>query len=87
MKKTKKLLDDIRKKEYSRLVGEGRKYVKGQKFILLSNWENLNSDGKNFLKKVLKANKRLNMACLLRESFGQLWSYQTEGWARKFFDN
>ncbi|MBF8277139.1 MAG: tnpA 2, partial [Candidatus Brocadiaceae bacterium] len=23
----------------------------------------------------------------MRESFGQLWSYKTEGWARKFFDN
>lgn len=34
------------------------------------------------LKKLLKANKRLNTAYLLKESFGQLWSY-----ARKFFDN
>jgi transposase len=24
---------------------------------------------------------------LLKESFGQLWSYNTEGWARRFFDN
>jgi transposase len=23
---------------------------------------------------------------LLKESFGQLWSYQREGWARRFFD-
>ena len=80
-------LDDVRKKEYSRLAGEGRKYIKGQKFILLSNRENLNSDGKDSLKKLLKANKRLNTAYLLRESFGQLWSYQTKGWARRFFDN
>jgi len=39
------------------------------------------------LKKLLGANKRLNTAYLLKESFGQLWSYQTEGWARRFFDN
>jgi len=39
------------------------------------------------LKKLLSANKRLNIAYLLRESFGQLWSYQSEGWARRFFDN
>ncbi|MFH0352504.1 MAG: transposase [Chromatiales bacterium] len=24
---------------------------------------------------------------LLKESFGQLWSYQREGWARRFFEN
>jgi hypothetical protein len=23
----------------------------------------------------------------LKESFGQLWDYQREGWARRFFDN
>ncbi len=80
-------LDEVRKKEYGRLTGEGRKYIKGQKFILLSNRENLNFDGKTSLKKLLKANKRLNTAYLLKESFGQLWNYQTEGWARRFFDN
>ena len=33
------------------------------------------------------ANKRLNIAYLLKESFGQLWNYQSEGWARRFFEN
>jgi transposase len=23
----------------------------------------------------------------IKESFGQLWSYEREGWARRFFDN
>lgn len=80
-------LDEIRKQEYARLSGKNRRYIKGQKYILLSNRENLTLDGKNSLKVLLKANKRLNMAYLLKESFGQLWDYQTEGWARKFFDN
>jgi transposase len=35
----------------------------------------------------LAANKRLNTAYLLKESFGQLWDYQREGWARRFFEN
>ena len=26
-------------------------------------------------------------AHLLKESFGQLWSYQSEAWARRFFEN
>jgi transposase len=36
---------------------------------------------------LLSANKRLNTAYVLKESFGQLWSYEREGWARRFFEN
>jgi len=32
-------------------------------------------------------NTWLNTAYVLKESFGQLWDYQSEEWARKFFDN
>lgn len=80
-------LDKVRKMEYARLSGKDRSYIKGQKYTLLSNRENLTIDGRKALRKLLKANKRLNAAYLLKESFGQLWSYQTEGWARRFFDN
>lgn len=80
-------MDKVRKMEYSRLSGKDRSYIKGQKYTLLSNRENLTLDGQKALKKLLKANKRLNAAYLLKESFGQLWSYQTEGWARRFFEN
>jgi transposase len=27
------------------------------------------------------------VAYVLKESFGQLWSYERQGWARRFFDN
>ncbi len=80
-------MDKVRKMEYARLTGKDRSYIKGQRYTLLSNRENLTLDGRKALKKLLKANKRLNKAYLLKESFGQLWSYQTEGWARRFFDN
>ena len=80
-------LDTVRKQEYYRLSGEDRKYIKGSKWILLSNKENLTHDGKVSLRELMKANKRLSKAYLLRESFGQLWSYRSEAWARKFFDN
>lgn len=80
-------LDTVRKMEYSRLSGKDRSYIKGQKYTLLSNRENLTLDGRQALKKLLQVNKRLNAAYLLKESFGRLWSYQTQGWARRFFDN
>jgi len=82
-----KALDTVRKSEYARLSGDKRQYIKGQKYTLLSRRENLNLDGKRALKTLLAANKRLNTAYLLKESFGQLWDYEREGWARRFFEN
>lgn len=80
-------LDEVRRSEYARLKGQDREYIRGQKYTLLSHWANLSSRGKRSLKKLLQANKRLNTAYLLKEIFGQLWDYQSETWARKFFDN
>jgi transposase len=80
-------LDKIRKSEYARLSGNKRRYIKGQKYTLLSRWENLTLEGRHALKTLLAANKRINTAYLLKESFGQLWSYEREGWARRFFEN
>ena len=80
-------LDKVRKSEYARLSGKKRRFIKGQKYTLLSHWENLSLDGRRSLKTLLAANKRLNTAYLLKESFGQLWDYGREGWARRFFDN
>jgi transposase len=80
-------LDKVRKSEYARLTGKERRYIKGQKYTLLSNRENLTLEGRKALKTLLAANKRLNTAYLLKESFGQLWSYRREAYARRFFEN
>ena len=80
-------LDKVRKSEYRRLSGKSRSYIKGQKYTLLSHRENLTTDGRRSLKTLLAANKRLNTAYLLKESFGQLWDYEREAWARRFFEN
>ena len=80
-------LDTVRKREYARLSGKDRRFIKGQKYTLLSHRANLTLDGRRALKQLLQANKRLNKAYLLKESFGQLWDYQSEGWARRFFEN
>ena len=79
-------LDTVRKSEYARLSGKDRRFIKGQKYTLLAHRENLTLEGRKSLKLLLAANKRLNTAYLLKESFGQLWDYQREAWARRFFD-
>ncbi len=79
-------MDQVRKREYARLSGADRRFVKGQRYTLLSRWGNLTADGRAALKLLFKANKRLHKAYLLQESFGQLWDYQSPVWARRFFD-
>jgi transposase len=80
-------LDKVRKAEYGRLRGKDRRFIKGQKYTLLSHHDSLTLDGRRSLELLLAANKRLNTAYVLKESFGQLWNYRREGWARRFFDN
>jgi transposase len=80
-------LDKVRKAEYARLSGRNRRFIKGQKYALLSHPQNLTGTARKNLKLLLAANQRLNTAYLLKESFGQLWDYNSEAWARKFFEN
>jgi transposase len=79
-------LDKVRKSEYARLSGKDRRFIKGQKYTLLSRRANLSQGGHQSLKALLKANRRLNKAYLLKEMFSQLWEYRREVWARRFFD-
>ena len=80
-------MDQVRKAEYKRLTNRSdRTYIKRQKYALLSHRANLSPDKRRALTTLLAANKRLNTAYILKEQFGQLWTYRRERWARKFFD-
>lgn len=80
-------LDQVRRSEYKRVNEKERRFIKGQRYTLLSHKANLDIEGRRALRMLLKANKRLNKAYLLKESFGQLWDYNNLTWARKFFVN
>jgi len=79
-------LDEVRRSECARLESDDeRRFIKGQRYTLLSRRAHLSYRGRSGLKLLLKANKRLQVAYLLKESFDHLWSYRNEGWARAFF--
>ncbi len=63
-----KALDAVRKAEYARPSGKDRRFIKGQKYTLLSHRKNLSLDGKAALKQLLAANKRLNTAICSRSA-------------------
>jgi transposase len=79
-------LDTVRKQEYRKASEKDRRFIKGQKYTLLAAREHLGLEKRRSLKLLLSVNRRINKAYLLRETFGQLWSFQTPGWARRFFE-
>ncbi len=80
-------IDQVRRSEYKRVSEKERRFIKGQRYTLLSHKANLDIEGRRALRMLLKANKRLHKAYLLKESFGQLWTYNNPVWARKFFEH
>jgi len=80
-------LDHVRKSEYKRLTHRpDRRFIKGQKYILLSHRENFSPEKRASLATLHAANKRLNTAYLLKEQFAHLWEHRSATWARKFFE-
>ena len=79
-------LDDVRKSEYHRLQGDSRRFIKGQKYTLLTRRENLSQEGAAALDMLFKANQRLYKAYLLKEQFGQRWDCVTTQEAQRFFE-
>ena len=52
----------MRKREYGRVQGKPRTFIKGQKYTLLAHPQNLTGSARKNLKLLLAANKRLNTA-------------------------
>jgi transposase len=80
-------MDQVRRREYKRVAEKDKRFIKGQRYTLLSHKANLDLNGRRSLALLFKANKRLAKAYMLKESFGQLWDYNNPTWARKFFEN
>lgn len=81
-------LDEVRRSEYARITDKyQRSFIKGQRYNLLSRRANLKLKGRQALKLLFQVNRRLNVAYVLKESFEQLWEYQREGCAWRFFMN
>lgn len=80
-------LDQVRKSGCGSLLDKDRHFVKKQKYTLLSHRENLTTEERLSLRLLPKAKKRLNVTCVLKEAFPQIWDYYSDGWARQFFEN
>ena len=72
-------IDEVRRAEFFRQGGRKRELVKGERWLLLSRWMNLNTEKKRQLNRLFRLNRRVMKAYLLKESLSRLWEYRYEG--------
>lgn len=68
-------LDELRRKEWREAQAEDKKVVKGSRFLLFSNTENLDGCQRNRLRELLNLNESLASAYVLKDALKQLWTY------------
>lgn len=69
------IIDRVRRRTQAQADAEGRTFLKGQRYNLLRNPENLSADGHRQLGLLLAANRDLSVAYLLKDAFRQVWTY------------
>jgi transposase len=86
VKQMNETIDDIRQDEAARLEQEGRRLLKGQRFLLFMGAEKLGEKPERLaqLKKLLQENETLMQAWMLKESFGLFWRQKSKEAARAF---
>jgi transposase len=73
-----RMIDRIRNEEYQKASDSGKKVIKGSKYILLANEENLGKDQKERLKELLSVNEILNTVYILKDELKMLWQCNSE---------
>ncbi|MEA2874616.1 MAG: transposase [Hyphomicrobiales bacterium] len=85
--KMNKALDEVRAGESRRMAREGfAPVLKKSRWLLLKREENLKSEQRFRLRDLLRYNLKTVRAYLLKETFQQLWDYNSPTWAGKFLD-
>jgi transposase len=69
------VIDKVRRRTQAECNAEGRTLLKGQRYNLLRNPENLSITGRQQLELLLAANQELNMLYVLKDAFKTVWTY------------
>lgn len=79
-----KALDKVRNAELREAQKEDKDVIKGQRYNLYRNPQNLSAKQARKLKTLLRINENLHTAYLLKDALKRLWSYRYRGWALKY---
>lgn len=78
-------VDLVRKKENRELLLTGDPTLKGSKYLWLYREKNLPEKHRDRFEELRSLHLKTGRAYALKEGLGDLWNYQSEGWARKYW--
>jgi transposase len=79
-----RVIDKVRNIEFRKANQVGKEVIKGSKYILLKNPENLFKEEKPKLKAILKLNKALSTVYILKDYLKRVWQYRYPKCAKRF---
>jgi len=77
------VIDAVRRRTLAQANAEEKQFIKGQRYNLFRNSENLTESGQEQLDKLLKANGEIESAYLLKDFLKTIWDYSSMAWAEK----
>ena len=77
-------VDEVRKDEWRALDTEGRKAIKGLRWLLSMHSRNRTKGQSRFLNTLRNSNRRIRRAWVLKDEFEHFWNYHYRGSAEKF---
>jgi transposase len=77
-------VEEVRKEQWRALDTEGRKAIKGLRWLLGMHSRNRTKGHTRFLNSLRNANRRIHRAWVLKDEFEHFWNYSYRGAAEKF---
>jgi transposase len=81
-----KVIDKVRNIEYRKANKQSKEVIKGSKYLLLKNKENLLQDEKPKLRSLLKINEAITTVYILKDYLKKLWRYKYPKCAESFMN-
>jgi len=78
-----RIINKARNIEYRNASKKDQEVIKGSKYLLLKNSDNLKLDEKEHLDRLLKLNRRLTKIYILKDELKGVWMYKSRVWAEK----
>ena len=79
-------IDEVRRSEWRKADKEDKKFIKGQRYNLFRNPENLKPENKSSLKSLFEFNEPLFQSYLLKDALKSIWTYVYPKSASKYLD-
>lgn len=80
------VVDEVRRQEYKKADTSQRAFIKGSRYLLLSNRDNLRDDQQSRLDELLAVNQRLSAVYILKDQLKAIYHYRSRPWAKKALD-